>query len=139
MLTTPIDAHLPLVIALVLGCAWVVRGTRWVAAVQCAVPLLIVVMMTITDERTRLLAYGVVVAAAYGIAVLVAERRLATNVILTVVGIVLLRWIPLRDVHIFRELAVLAGSVALLFALARRRDPSATLRAGGAEEFLKAA
>ena len=62
MLTTPIDAHLPLVIALVLVCAWVVRGSRWVAAVQCAVPLLIVAMMTITDERTRLLAYGVVVA-----------------------------------------------------------------------------
>jgi len=133
VLTTPIDAHLPLVIALVLVCAWVVRGTRWVAAVQCAVPFLIVVMMTITDERTRLLAYGVVVAAAYGIAVVAAERRRAADVILTVVGILLLRWIPLRDVHIFRELAVLAGSVTLLFALTRRRDPSASLRTGAAK------
>nr|MDP9362405.1 hypothetical protein [Acidobacteriota bacterium] len=61
MLTTPIDADLPLVIALVLVCAWVAHGTRWAAAVQCAVPLLIVVMMTLTDERTRLFGYGVVV------------------------------------------------------------------------------
>ena len=48
-MTTTIDAHLPLVIALVLLCAWLVRGTRWSAAVQCAVPLLVVAMMTITD------------------------------------------------------------------------------------------
>ena len=75
MLTTPIDAHLPLVIALVLVCAWVARGTRWTAAVQCAVPLLIVAMMTLTDERTRLLAYGVIVAVAYGIAAVATERR----------------------------------------------------------------
>ena len=75
MLTTPIDAHLPLVIALVLVCAWVARGTRWCAAVQCAVPLLIAAMMTIADERTRLLAYGVIVAAAFAIAASTVERR----------------------------------------------------------------
>ena len=126
MLTTPIDSHLPLVIALVLVCAWVVRGTRWVAAVQCAVPLLIVAMMTITDERTRLLAYGVLVAAAFGIAVMAVHTRTGgvslPEVVLTIVGIVLLRWIPLRDVHVLRELVVLAGSIALMFAMPRRRD-----------------
>jgi hypothetical protein len=135
VLTTPIDADLPLVIALVLVCAWVARGTRWSAAVQCAVPLLIVVMMTLTNERTRLFGYGVVVAAAYGITAVAsagsAERRRPAGwpggvsppyIVLTVVGIVLLRWIPLRDVRVIRELVVLAGSIALLFAMPRRRD-----------------
>lgn len=151
MLTTPIDVHLPLVIALVLVCAWVARGTRWTAAVQCAVPLLIVVMMTLTDERTRLLAYGVIVAIALGIAAIasaasvaaVGELRRPTGwpdgvpppyVALTVVGIVLLRWIPLHDVRLVRELVVLAGSIALLFALPRRRNAAGP--AGGTPVFL---
>ena len=139
MLTTTIDAHLPLVIALVLVCAWLVRGTRWSVVEQCAVPLLVVAMMTLTDERTRLFAYGVIVAAAFGIAVIKTERwRLAgwpgracpersrrvspQGVTLTVIGIILLRWIPLHDVHVTKELIVLAGSLTLLFAIGRRRD-----------------
>ncbi len=138
MLTTTIDAHLPLVIALVLVCAWLVRGTRWSAVVQSAVPLLVVAMMTLTDERTRLFAYGVIVAAALGIAAIataIAPERgperwrlagwpggVSPPVTLTVIGIVILRWIPLRDVHVLKELIVLAGSVTLLFAIGRRRD-----------------
>ncbi len=150
VLTTPIDAHLPLVIVLVLVCAWVVRGTGWAAAVQCAVPLLIVVMMTIPDERTRLFAYGVIVAVAFAIATAATERWRPAgwiggacpersgrvpppNVILAIVGIVLLRWIPIRDVHVVKELIVLGGSLVLLFAIRRQRDPSAPLRAGAAE------
>jgi hypothetical protein len=155
VLTTPIDAHLPLVIALVLACAWVVRGTRWCAAVQCAVPLLFVAMMTIADERTRLLAYGVIVGAAYAVTALAAERRRPAGwlgiacpersrrvppptVVLAVVGVVLLRWIPLHDVHVVKELVVLAGSIALLFAIKKPcqrrsavKDPHATVREGG--------
>ncbi len=143
MLTTPIDAHLPLVIALILLCAWTARGTRWAAVVQCAVPLLIVAMMTLADERTRLLAYGVIVALAYGAALIGMERWRPAGwpggvsppeIALTVVGIVLLRWIPLHDVRIVRELVVLAGSVTLLFAMPRRRD--ATGPAGGTPAFL---
>ena len=134
--TTPIDAHLPLVIALVLACAWAARGTGWAAAIQCAVPLLIAAMMTIADERTRLMAYGIIVAAAFGAAVIVTayetERwRLAgwpggvspPMVVLAIVGVILLRWIPLRDVHVVKELIVVIGSIALLFAI-RRRDAS---------------
>ena len=121
--TTPIDAHLPLVIALVLACAWAARGTGWSAIVQCAVPLLLAAMMTIADERTRLMADGMIVAAAFGVAAVAWERgrpaRIAPqDVVLTIAGIVLLRWIPLRDVHVVKELIVIAGSVALLFALA---------------------
>ncbi|MEA2343502.1 MAG: hypothetical protein QOF63_1671 [Thermoanaerobaculia bacterium] len=132
--TTPIDAHLPLVIALVLACAWAARGTRWAAAIQCAVPLLIAAMMTIADERTRLMAYGIIVAAAFAAAVIATayetERwRLAgwpggvspPMVVLAVIGVIILRWIPLRDVHVVKELILLAGCVILLFVI-RRRD-----------------
>jgi hypothetical protein len=132
--TTPIDAYLPLVIALVLACAWVARGTGWAAAIQCAVPLLIAAMMTIADERTRLMAYGIIVAAAFAVAVIATafetERwRLAgwpggvspPMVVLAVVGVILLRGIPLRDVHLVKELIVVIGSIALLFSV-RRRD-----------------
>ena len=120
--TTPIDAHLPLVIALVLACAWAARGTRLSGIVQCAVPLLVASMMTISDERTRLMVYGIIVAAAFAVAVFAWERgRLARislqDVVLTIAGIVLLRWIPLRDVHVVKELIVIAGSIALLYAM----------------------
>ena len=144
--TTPIDAHLPLVIALVLACAWAARGTGWSAAIQCAVPLLIAAMMTMADERTRLMAYGIVVAAAFAVAVIATayetERwRLAgwpggvspPMMVLAIVGVILLRWIPLRDVHVVKELIVVIGSIALLFAI-RRRD--AAEPAGGTPALL---
>jgi hypothetical protein len=123
--TTPIDAHLPLVIALVLACAWAARGTGWSAAIQCAVPLLLAAMMAIADERTRLMAYGIIVAAAFAVAVIAWERgrpaRISPQaVVLTIAGVVLLRWIPLRDVHVVKELIVIAGSVALLYAIRNR-------------------
>jgi hypothetical protein len=84
-------------------------------------------MMTIADERTRLMAYGIIVAAAFGIAVIAWERgrpaRIsAQDVVLTIAGIVLLRWIPLRDVHVVKELIVIGGSVALLYAIRNRPD-----------------
>lgn len=137
MLTTPIDAHLPLVIACVLACAWAARGTGWSAAVQCAIPLLIVAMMTIPHERTRLLAYGVIVAATFAMAAAAWERgrpaRISPReVVLATAGIVLLRWIPLRDVHVVKELIVIGGSIALLFAMPRHDfSVSAVAAAGG--------
>jgi hypothetical protein len=136
--TTPIDAHLPLVIALVLACAWAARGTGWSSAIQCAVPLLLAAMMTITDERTRLMTYGIIVATAFALAAAATAReterwRLAgwpggvspPMVVLAMVGVILLRWIPLRDVHVVKELIVVIGSIALLFAI-RRWDGGGT-------------
>jgi len=131
--TTPIDAHLPLVIALVLASAWAARGTGFSQIVQCAVPLLIVAMMTLTDERTRLLAYGVIVSAAFAVAAAATargpERRRHASwfggvsppmVVLVIAGVVLLRWIPLRDVHVVKELIVIFGTLALLVTIQRR-------------------
>jgi hypothetical protein len=131
--TTPIDAHLPLVIALVLACAWAARGTGWSSAIQCAVPLLLTAMMTIADERTRLMAYGIIVTATFAVAVFATARETERwhpagwpggasppTVVLATAGVVLLRWIPLRDVHVLKELIVLSGSIALLFAIRRR-------------------
>jgi hypothetical protein len=135
VLITPIDPSLPIVIALVLVCAWVARGTRWCGVVQCAVPLLIVAVMTLTDERTRLLAYGLIVAAAWRIASWERGRPARwSGTILTIVGIIFLRWMPFHDVHIVKELIVLAGSITLLFAIARRRD--AAEPAGGTPALL---
>jgi hypothetical protein len=144
--TTPIDAHLPLVIALVLACAWAARGTGWAAAIQCAVPLLIAAMMTIADERTRLMAYGIIVALAFAIAVIATAHETERwplagwpggvsppMVVLAVAGIILLRWIPLRDVRVLKELIVIVGSIALLFAI-QRRDASEP--AGGTPALL---
>jgi len=144
--TTPIDAHLPLVIALVLACAWAARGTGWSAAIQCAVPLLLAAMMAIADERTRLMTYGIIVAAAFGAAAVATAReterwRLAgwpggvtlPSVVLAIAGVILLRWIPLRDVHVVKELIVIIGTIALLFAI-RRRD--AAEPAGGTPALL---
>jgi hypothetical protein len=131
--TTPIDAHLPLVIALVLACAWAARGTGFSGSIQCAVPLLIAAMMTIADERTRLMAYGIIVAMAFAVSATATAReterwRLAgwpggvspPTVVLALVGVILLRWIPLRDVHVVKELFVIIGSIALLISLQRR-------------------
>jgi len=135
VLTTPIDSSLPIVIALVLLCAWVARGTRWCAIVQCAVPLLIVTRMTLTDERTRLLAYGVIVALAWAAAAWERGRPARwSGTILTIVGIIFLRWIPLHEVHVIKELIVLAGSIALLFAIPRRHE--AAEPAGGTPALL---
>jgi len=144
--TTPIDAHLPLVIALVLACAWAARASGWSGIIQCAVPLLIVAMMAIADERTRLMAYVLIVAAAFAISAAAVAREterwrlagwpggvLPPMVVLAAAGVMLLRWIPLRDVHVVKELVLLSGRIVLLFVI-RRRD--AAEPAGGTPAFL---
>jgi len=141
VLTTPIDACLPLLIALLVVCAWLSRGTRWSAAVACAVPLLIAVMMTIPHERTRRVAYGVVVATEIGVTAAALERGRPAGapppmMVLAVVGIILVRWIPFRDVHVIKELIVMAGSIALLFSVIlsdQRRVPKMADDSAGAD------
>ncbi len=147
---TPIDAALPLVAAIIALWAWLIRKSAWMTAVLAAIPLLVVVDIAIPEERLRLLALGVITAAAFAIAVIVipsVERGTwAGGVPATVswnpsrpgpsldarddkrylaLGLsatFLLRWLPLATVEWKKELFVLAG-LALLLALTKERTP----------------
>lgn len=128
MLTTPIDTHLPLIAAIVVVCAWTARRSRaWSALALSALPLLIVAQMTLGDERMRLLAYAVIVTGAFASAL---SASASPSSMLLVAAIVLLRWIPLPDVHVLKELVVMGGTVALFYAMPRR-TPLALIAAAG--------
>ncbi len=120
---TPIDRALPLLAVAVTVCA-----ALSYPAVMVGVPLLVVASVGVFDENVRLLAYGVVVAGAVTTVIgrgSFASRppgRLAQDdrwPHLAVVAIVLLRWIPLSEVLVFRELFLLAICVAIVFVLGR--------------------
>lgn len=116
---TPIDAALPLVVAIVALWAWLGRS----AAVLSAIPFLVVVDIATPDAKLRLLLLGVVTAAAFGAAVWSAAAIPPLS--FTLFGLsatFLLRFLPLQTVDWKRELIVLAG-VALLLALTKERTP----------------
>jgi hypothetical protein len=119
---TPIDRALPLLAVAVTVCA-----ALSYPAVMVGVPLLVAASVGVFDEQVRLLAYGVIVAAAIGVTFSAGGThrssesgnwRYRTPYILAV-AIVLLRWIPLSEVLVFRELVLLAICVAIVFALGR--------------------
>jgi hypothetical protein len=118
---TPIDRALPLV-GLVLGLLALLTE-RWAPAILMAVPLLAVAAVSFADEYPRLLAYGVITAIAFSAALFVAplDRWRATAFVIA--ALLLLRWIPPR--HVPRELIVMAGAVAIVWASGRpaRRPP----------------
>jgi hypothetical protein len=103
---TPVDHALPFVGVVMVFLAW-----RCCAAVEMAVPLLVIASLCIADERARLLAFGVIVAAAFAAAV---PRRFADAAGVMVAAVLVLRWIPFSQVEVFREVIVLAGAFAVL-------------------------
>ncbi len=105
---TPIDRALPL-IAVVLTC----MAAAWRGVIQVAVPLLIGGEIAISDERHRLLWFGVVVGLAVGTAFLGGPWTRRRAVLLTVGAIVLLRWIPVPQM-IVRELFLIGVAVAIV-------------------------
>lgn len=132
---TPIDTALPFVVAVILFWAWLARRSRWMTAVLAAIPALFVVEIAIPDERLRLLAIGVVTAAAFATTVFLTlpatgytQSRLARDastlsfVALGLSATFLLRWIPLAGVEWKKEWIVLAG-VALMLAWTKERTP----------------
>ena len=123
--TTPIDRALPFLAVVIAFVAWAFDDV----AVLLAVPAVMVAEIALSDEGTRLVAFGVIVAVAIGYAVAQLRgredddhrataqlRNRATA--LTVAALLLLRWIPLPD-HIIRELALLAIAVAITYVLGR--------------------
>jgi len=117
---TPIDRALPFVIILIAICGF--AAERFPAAFQIAVLLLFVPAMFLSDEHTRLLAYGVIVAGAFAFALAIASAR--ASLPLTIAGVLLLRWIPLQQVIVWRELIVLAGAVVLVMVSALKPAPA---------------
>jgi hypothetical protein len=110
---TPIDDALPLIAVIVTAVAAVTHP-----AVQLAVPLLMGGEIAIADERLRLLFFGLVLAVALGSA---GVRRgfggVSQSIVVTVAAILLLRWIPLSDVMIVREILLLAIAFGIVVVL----------------------
>ena len=128
---TPVDGALPL-----LAIAVTLFARLSYPAVMLGVPLLIVAEMAIPDEHLRLMAFGGVLAAAIGAAVSRAVARPgrvargdgdddgagredAGAPLLAVTALVLLRWIPLEDVLVWRELFLLVIAAATVVVLGR--------------------
>lgn len=112
---TPIDAALPLIAVAVTLLAAVSYPS-----VMLGVPLLIAAEIAIVDETTRLLAFGLIVAAAAVPALWKAAPRAShAGPVVAAVAVVLLRWSGVADVPIARELFILAVAVATVYVLHR--------------------
>ncbi|HMC23588.1 MAG TPA: hypothetical protein VKL19_17160, partial [Thermoanaerobaculia bacterium] len=120
--STPIDRALPFVIVLLSICGFMAQ--RWPEAMQIAIVLLLLPPIFLTAEHARLLAYGVIAAAVFALAVAVAPRMTGAYVTLTVAGVALLRWIPFSEVIVWREAVVLVGALVVLLVY-RDRTPMA--------------
>jgi hypothetical protein len=111
---TPIDAALPFIAVVVT----LVAAASY-PSTMLAVPLLIAAEIAIPVEGMRLLAFGIVLAATFAFAM----TRRRGSVALAFAAIFLLRWIPFSDVHLGRELFLLA--IAALIVLVLDRTPFA--------------
>ena len=130
--TSPVDRALPFIAVGIAFCGWLIRDSPWgVVAVEVAIPVLIATTLFVGDERTRVMIFGAVVAAVFAVAVFATARTLANDALLTIAGTLLLRWIPFRDVVLWRELIVLLGALAVLWSLSGAPAPSPAGAAGG--------
>src|SRR5438270_3552120 len=98
---TPVDRALPFLAVVIVA----------LNAPIALLPL-IVAENVIADEPTRLLAIGIVVAAAF-----VRGERTSRPLVVAFLAVLLLRWIPFHDVVIWRELIVLAGAVVVAYVM----------------------
>ncbi|HUP61223.1 MAG TPA: hypothetical protein VNA69_12465 [Thermoanaerobaculia bacterium] len=118
---TPIDRALPFIAVIVV---FVAAFTH--VAVALAVPALMVVEIAVADEMTRLLSFGVILAIGlpgYPVARWLDGDRVTgqpgnrATIALTIATILLLRWIPIENALIPRELFLLALAVAITLVL----------------------
>ena len=108
---TPIDTALPLIAVII-----TIVAAISTPAIQLAVPLLIGGEILVADERLRLLWFGLVIGVVFAAALLRADGFLRA-VILTISAIVLLRWIPMSNVVIWREVLLMAIALLIVAAL----------------------
>ncbi len=100
---TPVDAALPWI-----GVALLVVAASTRGSIANAIPLLAVAEILLVDERVRFLALGLIVAGAFTAAAFGEHRlRPLPSTILTITAVVILRWIPIADVGVVRELLLL--------------------------------
>jgi hypothetical protein len=116
---TPIDRALPL-----LGVAVTVCAAVSYPAVMVGVLLLIVGEIAIAHEVVRLMAFGLVCAGAVASAMWrtgnpACPGQAGSPVLHSVAAVVLLRWIPLSDVLVFRELLLIGMAVLIVLVLGR--------------------
>jgi hypothetical protein len=113
---TPIDGALPL-----LGAVLLLLSFLTVPAIAVAVPVLAVCSATLPDERTRLLAYGVVVAISFMTGIAYRESRAPLGEVrsaaIALLAIVILRWLPEPSASLFGEVLVLFFAVLLVVSL----------------------
>ena len=111
--STPVDQALPLLAVLVTLVAWVTYP-----AVMVAVPLFIAAEIALPDEGLRLLTFGLIWTAA-ALVPLVRSTALPpiSKAVIAAACIVVLRWIPLANVLVFRELVLLALCIAIVLVL----------------------
>ncbi|HUP45692.1 MAG TPA: hypothetical protein VM779_09290 [Thermoanaerobaculia bacterium] len=111
---TPIDDALPAIAVLMTVLAALTHPS-----IQLSVPLLLIGEIVLFDERLRLLWFGLVIGVAFAAVILWSGpiRSRTAAVVITVAAVLLLRWIPLSEVLIGRELIVLAFSVAIVLVL----------------------
>jgi hypothetical protein len=121
---TPIDRALPFIGAVVT-----------LAGAPIAVPVLIVCEIAIVSEVPRLLAFGIVIAAGliWSVEAAALGRRKKTAAeggrlyTIAIAAVLLLRWIPFEQVHVGRELFLLACAAAIVWLL--RGTPFAVVTA----------
>lgn len=135
---TPVDQALPLLALAVTFVAWLSRRRSSSSGLMLAVPLLIAAEVALPVESVRLLTFGAIVAVCLGIALSTSSgpepakrgegspdsqrsmfRGGSASLGITVVALLLLRWIPFADVLLLRELVLLALAVAIAIVLGR--------------------
>jgi hypothetical protein len=115
---TPVDQALPMIAAILVAAAAASRPE-----VAIAVPALLAASIAIPDEATRLLVFGVAVAAAFVTALVAGPGSLKAGdagmtihaLVLTVGALLILRWIPADGDHLLREMVLIVLACAIAF------------------------